>query len=217
MRRYAYALAAAILLSTTVPVMAEETGTEVETIIEVESEEETGTEVETTIEVESEEESATGGAEGTDRASEIQNLLSKLDKQIAELKAELQTLRGDNVVKEGDIVYQDDYVILTYTGLTDDEYSDGYSINFSMENLTDQKITVMFDEESLNDYMFYSIFSANMTAHKKATGTVDLYPDDENYCSKDELESFEFSVAVVDSDTYDEINVSDPVTMYFGK
>lgn len=48
MRRYAYALAAAILLSTTVPVMAEETGTEVET----------------TIEVESEEESATGGAEG---------------------------------------------------------------------------------------------------------------------------------------------------------
>lgn len=201
MRRYAYALAAAILLSTTVPVMAEETGTEVETIIEVESEEE----------------SATGGAEGTDRASEIQNLLSKLEKQIAELKAELQTLRGDNVVKEGDIVYQDDYVILTYTGLTDSEYSDGYSINFSMENLTDQKITVMFDEESLNDYMFYSIFSANMTAHKKATGTVDLYPDDENYCSKDELESFEFSVAVVDSDTYDEINVSDPVTMYFGK
>ena len=30
MRRYAYALAAAILLSTTVPVMAEETGTEVD-------------------------------------------------------------------------------------------------------------------------------------------------------------------------------------------
>lgn len=133
------------------------------------------------------------------------------------LKVELQALRGENTVKAGDVVYQDDYVILTYTGLTDDEYSDGYSINFSMENLTDQKITVMFDEESLNDYMFYSIFSANMTAHKKAKGTVDLYPDDENYCSKDELESFEFSVAVVDSDTYDDINISDPVTMYFGK
>lgn len=43
MRRYAYALAAAILLSTTVPVMAEETGTEVETTIEVESEEESAT------------------------------------------------------------------------------------------------------------------------------------------------------------------------------
>lgn len=123
MRKCAYALAAAMLLSTTVPVMAEETGTEVET----------------TIEVESEEESATGGAEGTNRASEIQNLISQLEKQIAELKAELQTLRADNVVKDGDIVYQD------------------------------------------------------------------------------ELESFEFSVVVVDSDTYDEINVSDPVTMYFGK
>lgn len=60
MRKCAYALAVAMLLSTTVPVMAEETGTEVET----------------TIEVESEEESATGGAEGTNRASEIQNLIS---------------------------------------------------------------------------------------------------------------------------------------------
>ena len=201
MRKCAYALAAAMFLSTMVPVMAEETSTEVET----------------TVEIESEGESATGGAEGTDRASEIQNLISQLEKQIAELKVELQALRGENTVKAGDVVYQDDYVILTYTGLTDDEYSDGYSINFSVENLTDQKITVMFDEESLNDYMFYSIFSASMTAHKKAKGTVDLYPDDENYCSKDELESFEFSVAVVDSDTYDEINISDPVTMYFGK
>lgn len=201
MRKCAYALAATMFLSTMVPVMAEETSTEVET----------------TVEIESEGESATGGAEGTDRASEIQNLISQLEHQIAELKVELQALRGENTVKAGDVVYQDDYVILTYTGLTDDEYSDGYSINFSMENLTDQKVTVMFDEESLNDYMFYSIFSANMTAHKKAKVTVDLYPDDENYCSKDELESFEFSVAVVDSDTYDEINVSDPVTMYFGK
>lgn len=60
---------------------------------------------------------------------------------------ELQALRGENTVKAGDVVYQDDYVILTYTGLTDDEYSDGYSINFFQENLTDQKITVMFDEE----------------------------------------------------------------------
>lgn len=154
MRKCAYALAATMFLSTMVPVMAEETSTEVET----------------TVEIESEGESATGGAEGTDRASEIQNLISQLEKQIAELKVELQALRGENTVKAGDVVYQDDYVILTYTGLTDDEYSDGYSINFSMENLTDQKITVMFDEESLNDYMFYSIFSANMTAHQKGKG-----------------------------------------------
>lgn len=51
MRRYVYALAAATIMSVAMPVMAEETSTEEETSIEVDSTEESGT--------------------GEDRASEI--------------------------------------------------------------------------------------------------------------------------------------------------
>ena len=76
MRRYVYALAAATIMSVAMPVMAEETSTEEETSIEVDSTEESGT--------------------GEDRASEIEKLIQQLEKQIAELKAELKTLRGRN-------------------------------------------------------------------------------------------------------------------------
>ena len=71
MRRYVYALAAATIMSVAMPVMAEETSTEEETSIEVDSTEESGT--------------------GEDRASEIEKLIQQLEKQIAELKAELKT------------------------------------------------------------------------------------------------------------------------------
>ena len=39
----------------------------------------------------------------------------------------------------GDVIYQDESVIITYNGIKEDEYSDGYSINFITENLTDKK------------------------------------------------------------------------------
>ena len=114
MRRYVYALAAATIMSAAMPVMAEETSTEEETSIEVDGTEESAT--------------------GEDRASEIEKLIQQLEKQIAELKAELKTLRGEDATAEGDIVYQDDYVIVTYNGLKENEYGDGYTINFIIEN-----------------------------------------------------------------------------------
>ena len=57
MRRYVYALAAATIMSVAMPVMAEETSTEEETSIEVDSTEESGT--------------------GEDRASEIEKLIQE--------------------------------------------------------------------------------------------------------------------------------------------
>lgn len=39
----------------------------------------------------------------------------------------------------------------------EDEYGDGYSINFITENLTDKKIIVQYEDASLNDFMFYAI------------------------------------------------------------
>ena len=98
MRRYVYALAAATIMSAAMPVMAEETSTEEETSIEVDGTEESAT--------------------GEDRASEIEKLNSTSWKsRLPKLKAELKTLRGEDATVEGDIVYQDDSVIVTYNGL----------------------------------------------------------------------------------------------------
>ena len=174
MRRYVYALAAATIMSVAMPVMAEETSTEEETSIEVDSTEESGT--------------------GEDRASEIEKLIQQLEKQIAELKAELKTLRGEDATVEGDIVYQDDSVIVTYNGLKENEYGDGYTINFIIENLTDKKINVGYDDESINGFMCYTGFYADIVAGKKTKEVIDMYEDSDDYCPMEELESLEFCV-----------------------
>ena len=185
MRRYVYALAAATIMSAAMPVMAEETSTE-----------------ETSIEVGGTEESATG----EDRASEIEKLIQQLEKQITELKAELKTLRGEDATVEGDIVYQDDSVIVTYNGLKENEYGDGYTINFIIENLTDKKINVGYDDESINGFMCYTGFYADIVAGKKTKEVIDMYEDSDDYCPMEELS---------DADTYDEISTSDPVVINF--
>ena len=195
MRRYVYALAAATIMSVAMPVMAEETSTEEETSIEVDSTEESGT--------------------GEDRASEIEKLIQQLEKQIAELKAELKSLRGEDATVEGDIVYQDDSVIVTYNGLKENEYGDGYTINFIIENLTDKKINVGYDDESINGFMCYTGFYADIVAGKKTKEVIDMYEDSDDYCPMEELESLEFCVVVSDADTYDEISTSDPVVINF--
>ena len=166
MRRYVYALAAATIMSVAMPVMAEETSTEEETSIEVDSTEESGT--------------------GEDRASEIEKLIQQLEKQIAELKAELKTLRGEDATVEGDIVYQDDSVIVTYNGLKENEYGDGYTINFIIENLTDKKINVGYDDESINGFMCYTGFYADIVAGKKTKEVIDMYEDSDDYCPMEE-------------------------------
>ena len=188
MRRYVYALAAATIMSAAMPVMAEETSTEEETSIEVDGTEESAT--------------------GEDRASEIEKL-------IPELKAELKTLRGEDATAEGDIVYQDDYVIVTYNGLKENEYGDGYTINFIIENLTDKKINVGYDDESINGFMCYTGFYADIVAGKKTKEVIDMYEGSDDYCPMEELESLEFCVVVSDADTYDEISTSDPVVINF--
>ena len=126
-------------------------------------------------------------ATGEDRASEIEKLIQQLEKQITELKAELKTLRGE----------------------------DGYTINFIIENLTDKKINVGYDDESINGFMCYTGFYADIVAGKKTKEVIDMYEDSDDYCPMEELESLEFCVVVSDADTYDEISTSDPVVINF--
>ena len=90
-----------------------------------------------------------------------------LEKQIAVLKEERKQLRESNVTEIGDVIYQDESVIITYNGIKEDEYGDGYSINFITENLTDKKIIVQYEDASLNDFMFYAVYSANLAPNKQ--------------------------------------------------
>lgn len=195
MRKRFFTVMAAALVVSGMPVMAKETSTE-EKISEAVEETKDSTEAESVV----------SGNE--DRISEI-------EKQIAALKEERKQLRESNVTEIGDVIYQDESVIITYNGIKEDEYGDGYSINFITENLTDKKIIVQYEDASLNDFMFYAVYSANLAPNKKSKDEIDMYESYDEYCPMEDLEYLEFKVAVLDGDSYDEICISDPVTISF--
>lgn len=147
MRKRFFTVMAAALVVSGMSVMAKETSTE-EEISEAVEETKDSTEAESVV----------SGNE--DRISEIEKQIHDLEKQIAALKEERKQLRESNVTEIGDVIYQDESVIITYNGIKEDEYGDGYSINFITENLTDKKIIVQYEDASLNDFMFYAVYSA---------------------------------------------------------
>lgn len=202
MRKRFFAVMAAALVVSGMPVMAKETSTE-EKISEAVEETKDSTEAESVV----------SGNE--DRISEIEKQIHDLEKQIAALKEERKQLRESNVTEIGDVIYQDESIIITYNGIKEDEYGDGYSINFITENLTDKKIIVQYEDASLNDFMFYAVYSANLAPNKKSKDEIDMYESYDEYCPMEDLEYLEFKVAVLDGDSYDEICISDPVTISF--
>lgn len=202
MRKRFFTVMAAALVVSGMPVMAKETSTE-EKISEAVEETKDSTEAESVV------------SENEDRISEIEKQIHDLEKQIAALKEERKQLRDSNVTEIGDVIYQDESVIITYNGIKEDEYGDGYSINFITENLTDKKIIVQYEDASLNDFMFYAVYSANLAPNKKSKDEIDMYESDDEYCPMEDLEYLEFKVVVLDGDSYDEICISDPVTISF--
>lgn len=184
MRKVFYALAAAsMLMASVAPTMAEE-ATEAQTVIE------------------GDEDSIEG----------IEALLQQLDKRIAELKTKLKGLRGETAVQEGDVIYQDDMIILTYDGITD-EYG-RYDIKFTAENLTDKKIRVQTADASVNGIMTYSMLAEGMEANKKAKGIFTV-TDEVEVENLEDLETMEFKIQVLDDTTYQELLLTDPITINF--
>jgi TolA-binding protein len=185
MRKSLYALTMALALAvSTAPVMAEETSTE------------EGAEI----------------AADENTVEGIEAMIQKLEKQIAELKQKLKELRGENAIQEGDIVYQDDMVIITYNGISD-EYG-RYDIMLTAENLTDKKIRVQTSDTSINGYMTYQMFSVGLEANKKSKGTLTI-DDSVEIENIEDLQNVETKIQILDDTTYEELLLTDPITINF--
>ena len=88
---------------------------------------------------------------------------------------------------------------------------------FAVWNLCSSVLARFFavEDASLNDFMFYAVYSANLAPNKKSKDEIDMYESYDEYCPMEDLEYLEFKVAVLDGDSYDEICISDPVTISF--
>ena len=184
MRKIFYAFcAASMLMASAAPVSAEEAATEAQTVVE------------------GDEESIEG----------IEALLQQLDKRIAELKVKLKELRGEQATEEGDVVYQDDNVIISFKDFS--EGLMGAKANFIVENLADTTYTVQIREASLNDFMVDSSCSSEVSAGKKVNMDVSFMGDD--LPEIEEIEKMQTNFFMwCESDTNKSYE-TEPVTMFF--
>lgn len=44
-----------------------------------------------------------------------------------------------------------------------------------------KKIIVQYEDASLNDFMFYAVYSANLAPNKKSKDEIDMYESDDEY------------------------------------
>lgn len=184
MRKVFYAFAAAsMLMASAAPTMAEETATEAQTIVE------------------GDEDSVEG----------IEALLQQLDKRIAELKAKLKELRGEQATEEGDVVYQDDNVIISFKDFS--EGLMGVKANFVVENLADTTYTIQIREASLNDFMVDLSCSTEVSAGKKANMDVSFMGDD--LPTAEEIEKMQVNFFMWCEDDTSQSYEAEPTTMFF--
>lgn len=120
--------------------------------------------------------------------------IAEIEAQIEELEAELRELKGETGIEEGDVVYQDEEVIITYDGIG--ERSRGYEIKLIVENISDQTLTVQARETSINGFMVDPMCSIEVAPGKKAKDGIGIVGEAAEDNPMDEVESVETKFCV---------------------
>ena len=109
------------------------------------------------------------------------------------------------------VIYKDEYVEVTFEGVSDLPMVEGMTaVNLSFQNLSDQEITVLPLDSSVNDSMvqFVSGTPATMQGGKKLAYTMSFNNETAGISDYSEVKTLEFSLSVNDSD-FNEISRSD--------
>lgn len=115
------------------------------------------------------------------------------------------------VEKSAQVIYKDEYVEVTFEGVSDLPMVEGMTaVNLSFQNLSDQEITVLPLDSSVNDSMvqFVSGTPATMQGGKKLAYAMSFNNETAGISDYSEVKTLEFSLSVNDAD-FNEISRSD--------
>lgn len=115
------------------------------------------------------------------------------------------------VEQSAQVIYKDEYVEVTFEGVSDLPMVEGMTaVNLSFQNLSDQEITVLPLDSSVNDSMvqFVSGTPATMQSGKKLAYAMSFNNETAGISDYSEVKTLEFSLSVNDSD-FNEISRSD--------
>lgn len=115
------------------------------------------------------------------------------------------------VEQSAQVIYKDEYVEVTFEGVSDLPMVEGMTaVNLSFQNLSDQEITVLPLDSSVNDSMvqFVSGTPATMQGGKKLAYAMSFNNETAGISDYSEVKTLEFSLSVNDAD-FNEISRSD--------
>lgn len=135
--------------------------------------------------------------------SELRNIIKAARNELDKYSPELA---------DGDILYEDQYVKLTFLSIELNTYGE-LLINVIMENKSDEKLRVEMDEVTCNGwsvlyYMNEGRVSCPPASKKRGSMELGKFTELSGVTSLEEIEEFRFKLEVVESDSWKTINRS---------
>lgn len=122
--------------------------------------------------------------------------IAEIEAQIKELQEELRGLKGE----ETNILYQDDFLTITYDGMKESNL--GYKLNFIIENVSDQKLTVQVRDTSLNGVTIDPMCSIEIAPGKVAKDGLTVFGEDAEGTPMEDVEEFETKFHIIKGDGF---------------
>ena len=115
------------------------------------------------------------------------------------------------------VVYDENNIRIICKGYdaNDDEWSFGPELKFLIENNSDVDITVTAYDCSINGFMMDPLFYVDTAAGKKANDEMTWFDSDFEDNDITEIETIEFYFHIYNSDTYNDIDNSEIITLNF--
>lgn len=113
------------------------------------------------------------------------------------------------------VIYEDETVQITYTGIEKDLSFGWTDVKLTIENKSDKKICVQDQDVSINGVMTDPIFSCEITRGKKANDIMTFTHLEED--GIDKIETIELSFHIFDYDSRDTIIDTEPITIDVSK
>lgn len=136
------------------------------------------------------------------------NLYDTLDESVQDK----QTPSNEN---NNSVIYEDEIVQITYTGIEKDLSFGWTDVKLTIENKSDKKICVQDQDVSINGVMTDPIFSCEITKGKKANDIMTFTHLEED--GIDKIETIELSFHIFDYDSRDTIIDTEPITIDVSK
>lgn len=122
------------------------------------------------------------------------------------------TEKSDSENTLENIIYTSENIKVTYLG-SDDNKIFGPELKLQIENLSEQNISLSIKNSSVNGNMIDTVFYADITPNKTANKSVTFLKSDLEDNNITKIDTFEFSFNVYNSDTLENIEDTDIITI----